>query len=147
MPDNFDRFTIYSLPMKKVVQVMDQDPPGTPFPDDQIHIFYTVGKRATLHALIEAAKVGLVSTQASDPVMHAKVMEAISKMEQDIEDTTHRSLSIEEAKVAGIYPPPELKPKRRNKRKPKAAADMTTELHTEEMTMVVLRHRPRPAKE
>lgn len=126
---------------------MDEDLPGTPFPDDQIHIFYTIGERATLNAFIEAAKVGLLSTQASDPLMHAKVTEAIGKMERNIKETTHRSLSIEEAKAAGIYPPAEPKPKRRYKRKPKVAADMTTEHHTEEVTMVVLRHGPKPEEE
>jgi hypothetical protein len=123
---------------------MDQDLPGTPHPDDQIHIFYMIEERATLNAFIEAAKLGLLSTQASDPLMHAKVTEAIGKMERNIKETTVRSLSLEEAKAAGIYPPPEPKPKRRYKRKPDAAAHMTTEHHTEEMTMVVLRHGPRP---
>lgn len=125
---------------------MDQDLPGTPDPDDQIHIFYTIEERATLNAFIEAAKVGLLSTQASDSLMYAKVTEAIDKMERNIKETTHRSLSVEEAKAAGIYPPPEPKPKRRYKRKPKEAVDMTMDHHTAEMTMVVLRHEPRPGE-
>jgi hypothetical protein len=126
---------------------MDQDLPGTPFPDDQIHIFYTIEERATLNAFIGAAKVGLLSTQASDPLMQAKVTEAIRKMERNIKETTHRSLSIEEAKAAGIYPPPEPKPKRRYNGKPKVAADMTTAYQTEEVAMVVLRHGPKPEEE